>query len=138
MTAVQLAERHDLVNGADKLRFPEGQKLANDMTAATARSVGGFGAFALGIVGLDVFPPFGLVETGAAVAVLLTHRAGPSLATLIPTCLILWSAVRVMVDVSGPGNPVMWPIVVAAILIAITLIRGRTVPTSGRKSVLEN
>lgn len=100
------------------------------MTAETARLLGGFGALALGVVGLDVFPPFGLLETGAAIAVLLTHRAGPALAAIIPTCLILWSAIRVMVDVSGPGNIVMWPIVVAAVLTAITLIRGRIVPTT--------
>ncbi|MDQ6847659.1 MAG: hypothetical protein M3019_08780 [Candidatus Dormibacteraeota bacterium] len=100
------------------------------MTAGTARLFGGFGALALGLVGLDVFPPLGLLETGAAIAVLLTHRAGPALAALITTCLILSSAIRVMVDVSGPGNIVMWPIVVATILTAITLIRGRIVPTT--------
>jgi hypothetical protein len=58
----------------------------------------------------------------AAVVVLVTRRRGASMATLVPTGLIFLNAISVMVTVSGPGNPVMWPIVGSAVLITVALM----------------
>jgi hypothetical protein len=102
------------------------------MTARTARWVGGVGALMLGAVALDVFPPVGLLETAAAIAVLITHRPGAAFVAVFPTSLILSSALQVMVTVSGPGNPIMWPIAVAAVLTVVALIRGAAATNTAR------
>jgi hypothetical protein len=101
------------------------------MTGRTARWIGGFGAVGLGALALDFFPPLGLLEMVAAIAVLVTHRREAALAALLPTGLILYAAIRVMVDVSGLDNPIMWPVAVGAGLTAIALVCGRTVSDYG-------
>lgn len=107
-------------------------RVRSEVTATTARWIGGFGALALGAVALDLFPPLGLLETVAAIAVLMTHRRAAALAAILPTCLILSSAILVMVTVSGLDNPIMWPIAVAAGLTVVALIWGRTVGNAAR------
>ena len=101
------------------------------MSGRTARWIGGFAAVGLGALALDFFPPLGLLETVAAIAVLVTHRREAALAALVPTGLILYAAVRVMVDVSGPNNPIMWPVAVASGLTAFALICGGTISDYG-------
>ena len=59
------------------------------MTSRTARWVGGAGALVLGAVALDLFPLVGLLETVAAIAVLITHRTGAAFVAVLPTSLIL-------------------------------------------------
>jgi hypothetical protein len=86
----------------------------------------------LGAIALDLLPPVGLLETVAAIAVLITHRPGAAFVAVIPTSLILLSALLVMVTVSGPGNPIMWPIAVAAVLTVVALIRGAAATNTAR------
>jgi hypothetical protein len=92
------------------------------VTARTARWIGGFGALVLGAAALDLFPLLGLLETVAALGVLITHRRAAALVAILRTCLILSSAIRIMVTVSGLDNPIMWPMAVDAGLAVIALI----------------
>lgn len=111
-----------VLNAIEELWVARGPR--SDMTRKTARSIGGFGALLLGAVALDFFPPLGVLETVAAVILLMTHRRGAALVALLPTALLLLTAVQVMVTVSGPGNPIMWPIAAATTLTGIALLRG--------------
>jgi hypothetical protein len=101
------------------------------MSGRTARWIGGFGAVGLGALALDFFPPLGLVEMVAAIGVLVTHRREAALAALIPTVLILYAAVRVVVDVSGLENLIMWPVAVGSGLTSVAFICGGTIPDYG-------
>lgn len=88
------------------------------------------GALVIGAVALDLFPPLGVMEIAAAVMVLVTRRQAASLAAAIPTGLILSSAILVMATVSGPGNPIMWPLAIVSCLTAVALVRGGATGTS--------
>lgn len=101
-------------------------RIRSEVTGKTARWIGALGALVLGAVALDLFPPLGLLETVAAIAVLITHRRAAALVAILPTFLILSSAILVMVTASGLDNPIMWPIAVGAGLTVIALIRGGT------------
>src|SRR5258708_4380466 len=96
------------------------------MRVGAARVLGGAGGFLLGVVCLDLLPPLGLAETICAIAVLVSRRPGACVALLVPTFLILRSAIAIMGRVSGPAPAVMGPFAVAAVLTAAAMIRGAT------------
>lgn len=89
--------------------------------------LGGVGAIVLGAACLDFFPPFALLEVVAGTLVLIARRSAASLTALLPTALILASAIKGMVTVSGPANPLMLSVAVACVLVAAGLLRGGAV-----------
>jgi hypothetical protein len=94
------------------------------VSSGTARWLGGLGALLIGAVYLDLNPPIGVIELIAAIAVLATRRPRVCLAATVPTFLVFGTALLIMVDVSGPNNPVMWSMAVASGLTMVALVRG--------------
>jgi hypothetical protein len=85
---------------------------------------GGLGALLLGLVCLDLLPPLGLAETVLAVTVLVTRHPLAAWMALVPTGLVLLTAIEIMVSVSGPANPVMWPVAAVSVMVALALLTG--------------
>ena len=73
---------------------------------------------------LDVFPLLGVAETALALIVLFTRHPLACLVAMVPTALIIATAIEVMVQVSGPANPVMWPVIALSIIIEVALLKG--------------
>lgn len=86
--------------------------------------VAAVGAMILGAACLDFLPPLGLLELAAGIYVLVGRRSRAGVIALVPTAMILASAIDIMVTVSGPANPVMVPIAVVSVVVAAALVGG--------------